>query len=802
MDVQGSRFHLLFGYDDWARCLDGSGPATLGQAWAAAGEPGPGPGHSSAWEYDADRGLRLRRDTPLFRRAGRRTRLDLGGRRGAARDRYGAWYWIDEDRRGIRRRGPAGTPGASVTWWSGAGLGRACAGVGDPADVLLDGLAITVADRLITGYRLDPGTARERTGLLVFDLEAGGAPLRLAWPCGPGGEPLLVTDLADSPDGGVLVLDATARRYYRLDAHLRVTGDRPIHRPAFGTPGPLTLPTRPVGVPVDLAEPVSIEPGPDRSVLILGSDPVAGHSVLRRYDGADVTWERPLRDCVEVIDPDDPEARTRWYSILAHDMCHVPNTLSESPGDAATSSTLYVADAEGDQVVAFALDAGTGAVRARDDFLPMRRWAARALVRADGRVWYDIADRFVPLVVFTQCRFASAATLTAPLFDGRDPGCVWHRVLIDAVVPAGATLTVRARADDDPDLLAAHDWVRQPTPYRRGDGCELPWFDPWAHDPGRPGDAAGSADFGGSADAAGTYEVLLQGITGRHAQLSLSVEGDGRSTPLIRSVRAWYPRFSYVTHYLPDVYAEHDPPARFLERFLANPEGVFTAIEERIEHSHLLLDARTAPAADLPWLAAFFGLALDPLWDEPRRRYLIRHVDRFYRRRGTIAGLLDLLRLYLNDDTTGPVCATSAPGRRGVAGRVRIVERFLLRDIGADAAEPGDGDARRRAAGSAHRFDVLVSGELPDDRLAMVRRIVGLGRPAHTLVEVRGYDEAFAVGRARLGQDTELGQAPRFATAVLGRDRLATLTLGAAHPADVADRIVLNRDRFGALPPL
>ena len=58
---------------------------------------------------------------------------------------------------------------------------------------------------------------------------------------------------------------------------------------------------------------------------------------------------------------------------------------------------------------------------------------------------------------------------------------------------------------------------------------------------------------------------------------------------------------------------------------------MFTALEEKIEHTHLILDSRTAPAADLPWLACWFGLALDPQWDETRRRFLIRHVDRFYR---------------------------------------------------------------------------------------------------------------------------------------------------------------------------
>ncbi len=158
----------------------------------------------------------------------------------------------------------------------------------------------------------------------------------------------------------------------------------------------------------------------------------------------------------------------------------------------------------------------------------------------------------------------------------------------------------------------------------------------------------------------GTFELLFQQVTGRYLQVELQLRAGGRSSPAVRSLRAWYPRFSYPEHYLPAVYREDAAPRGFLERFLANFEGFYTVTEERIEHSSLLLDARTVPAADLCWLACWFGLVLDPQWNEAQRRFLVGNVDRFYRWRGTPAGLLATLRTYLD------------PGRGRLGVRLRL----------------------------------------------------------------------------------------------------------------------------------
>ena len=814
MDVQGSQFHLLDGRPDWGRCTDVTHGHTLAEMWADAADAGPSTVLSD-WEYDqAGRVLRLRRDAPLFRRAGRSDPLQLTARRGAGRDGYGNWFWIDDT--GTAIRWLVSGQRTAATWWSTADLTRGCtctapttahlfAGACScpPPALTLRGLAVTTHHYLLAGY-----WAAEEAGILVFDLQAGGAPVRMLWPAG-----FRPWDLCDCDDGGALILDRDNAAYCRLDAHLRLRGTRPDRVSAFGPAAGgaaarlIAGPIHPTATALRDAHgrPVpatSIEPGPGGAVLILGHRDSGPASTLYCFDGDHLRWQTSLADIVEVVDDRDPSAAEFRYSVIGHDMAYL------STGGPLQPPVLYVADAHGEQVVAFILDPDTGRLLPHDDFLPMRQWAGRALVRAGGALWYDFGERWITVAPFAEQRFAATATLTTPAqfgdpaglsadsFDSGLPGCLWHRLLLDAHRPSGTSITIQARACDDPELLTNAQWVAQPTPYLRGGGSELPWADPWAD---RRGDARDPRPL---PDGMGTYELLFQGVAGRYLQLELTISGGGRATPLIRSLRAWYPRFSYVEHYLPSVYAENDLPDLFLQRFLANPEGLFTALEEKIEHSHLLLDARTAPAADLPWLAAWFGLALDPQWDETHRRFLIRHVDRFYRLRGTVTGLVATLRAYLQATLDEGIFASAQAG----AGGVRLVERFLTRDTGGAAygapAERPDPDPMTRAANAAHRFDVLVPASLSADQHAMVQRIVAANGPAHAAFALRTFDELFVIGQARLGLDTELGSAPLFQPLLMGSVGLAGGYLGYPHPFELTDRAVSDRDRIGSLPAL
>jgi phage tail-like protein len=214
------------------------------------------------------------------------------------------------------------------------------------------------------------------------------------------------------------------------------------------------------------------------------------------------------------------------------------------------------------------------------------------------------------------------------------------------------------------------DWYKEPPLHRRGDGSELPFlFQSLTSD---------EADSSRTTDSAGTWELLFQQARGRFLQLKLRLRGNAQTTPRLRALRAYYPRFSYLTHYLPAVYREQAASASFLDRFLANVEGFSTTLEDKIAAVQMLFDVRSAPPNTLAWLASWFGVAVDPAWDDTRRRLFIAHVMEFFQYRGTIRGLHMALRLIFEecpDDTifTDPLTARSR------AGAVRIVETFRSR---------------------------------------------------------------------------------------------------------------------------
>ena len=465
------------------------------------------------------------------------------------------------------------------------------------------------------------------------------------------------------------------------------------------------------GSPLGPIDAISIEPGPEPgTALILDSAPARGYSLVYLFDRDGLRWSTPLADAIEVIDPADPTDTPQLYSLLGLDFAYLTAPPATGP---LPPPMLYIADAEGKQVVAFTLDAASGLLDPQPDFLPLRRWDGKALVRAGDGAWYDFGDRWVPLEVYTECRFEATGSLTTPdftdaipgqPFDSQLPGCVWHRLLLDALVPTGTSLVVHARASDDPVLLTQSPWLPQPVPYQRSDGSELPWYDPWADL---------RAPDGSLPAGTGTFELAFQQVTGRYLQIQLTLQGGGRTSPAVRSLRAWYPRFSYPEHYLPAVYLEDAAPYGFLERFLANFEGFYTVTEERIEHSSLLLDARTVPAENLAWLASWFGLVLDPQWTPAQQRFLIRNVDRFYRCRGTLGGLMAILLTYLSaaagrvgllrpgQRRAPSACASwSGSSPATAAGRPTAIPRRPR----AAAARPAS------VAAAAHRFDVLVAG--------------------------------------------------------------------------------------------
>ena len=625
MDVQGSQFHLLHGRADWGGCTDAALGVTLGRAVAA--EPGrpvePTPDGLTSWEYD-DEGWRApaapRHAAVPARRAQRAARpepsaagptVDADGTTGTGSTPTGAASASARGRRSSRRPG-----GRSTTWHDGLHLPDAghtgrrlrAATCTCPARStwLLAGLRVTT--HALPGRRLR-GRRRGRT--------AGLRPAAPAAPrCGCCGRPATFDpwDLATPPDGGALVLDREPRRYWRLDEHLRLRGTEPTRTGAFAPvdraaarrcatrcqPDPRRRPGCCDATATPL-HPISIEPGPGGTRAGHGVRPAAATpgptaSTARRCAGRP-RWRTSSRSSTRTTRDRRQPAATRCSATTS-------STWPRGGRPLATAPMLYVADSEGDQVVAFTLDPATGELRR-----PRRLPAAAALGRrrwlgAGEQVWYDFgetagsASRSSPSV-----GSPPTATLRTPLdFDGPTvrasrstagrPAACGTGCCSTRTCPTGTTHRRPGprRPTTQRRCSTLEPWVTQPVPYLRSGGSELPWADPWAD---RRGDVRDPVPL---PDGMGTYELLFQQVTGRY----LPARGDRHRAGRVR--RRCSARCGPGSRGSPTSSTTCPPstpsttcPDRFLERFLANPEGLFTALEERIEHSHLLLDPRTTP---------------------------------------------------------------------------------------------------------------------------------------------------------------------------------------------------------------
>ena len=695
MDANGTRFHLFFGQPDWARWFGvitkDSGAEEqhlLGEAWKDEDLQ-----HAIGLSWNDERG-ELTLDPRLFNFAPNGSAPSVENRRGAARDRFGNWYWIDET--SLRIRVLSTGSRTTTDFWrlpeqcacskhSSSGDFQSLNEAAPTPPIKLSGLAVTENHFLVAG-------TVEPAGLLIFDLYSGGEPQEIYWPKEVDFEPF---DMAARPGGGVWILDRKHRSYWALDRNFNVIGV---------DPGTLLMPAKtddfqpvdgssvrrttarsfPAGFsllqsPGELIDPIAIEALPDETVLILDYDPGNSFSRIYRYRYASRLPDELSTDAIlsNIEKKDQPS-----FTLIGYDIAFVPEH-TERGRDVADS--LYVVGADGNQTYPFrvCLHDGRIELKPRPDYLPMRLFGGKALVGTDDGAYYDFAEDWIPLVQQRRPRYVAEATLLTEPLDGRDPDCVWHRLMLDACIPPETKVEVWTRAANDKNSLAFTQWQLEPAPYLRASGSEIPFLRSKRNGRGS-----------GTKIGEGTWELLFQRARGRYLQLRLRLSGDERSTPRLSALRAYYPRFSYLTNYLPSVYREDDQSASFLDRFLANLEGVHTALEDRIASAQILFDVRSAPKEVLDWLASWFDVALDPSWDEAKRRMFIKHAMDFFQFRGTIRGLTIALHLAL-DTCADETIFTGAKERE----EFRIIEKYLTRKVPAVAlGDPTEATGLRTVA--------------------------------------------------------------------------------------------------------
>jgi phage tail-like protein len=356
-----------------------------------------------------------------------------------------------------------------------------------------------------------------------------------------------------------------------------------------------------------------------------------------------------------------------------------------------TAFRVLVSGGSGNQVFAFFFDSiPQPQLKQTAETYPLRRYGGLALASIDGHAMYDSGPepQWIPVVEKPRQLFARQNTLVSPVLDSGEPGAVWDRLRLDGCVPPGTNVLIEAKAGDLKDELG--EWTSQPAPILSASGSEL------------SGHSATALVATDSVARQGTFELLFQAAKGRYLQLRLTLLGDGDATPRLRALRAYWPRISWAEKYLPALYREDIEAGNFLDRYLANMQGMVAKVEDRIVTAQSFFDTRTVPAEALGWLAEWFDVALDPSWNEPVRRAFIANAVRFFGWRGTMQGLENALALAFGKAFD---VAQFGKGACSCDNTIRIVETYRTRSLGRVGAGDSSGiaDAPAYDVGIAER---------------------------------------------------------------------------------------------------
>ncbi|MBV9931292.1 MAG: hypothetical protein JO013_10145 [Alphaproteobacteria bacterium] len=342
---------------------------------------------------------------------------------------------------------------------------------------------------------------------------------------------------------------------------------------------------------------------------------------------------------------------------------------------------------------------------------------------------YRAGESLLPLRGLSGGRYGREGTVLVGPIDSGMVGCVWHRLYVEAAVPAHGTIEIAACARDDravpplPGAKDAPDWA----PHRVG-AAPQPDGVPraaWCDAPSEIAFAPPLLACAPQADRAGLFTLLLQRggtkvrrVTGRYLWLHVRLTGDSQASPELAAMRAYARRFSYRDRYLPAFYREPlggsdalapgaATPHDFMERFLGLFEGALTEAEGRIARAFLLTDPAAAPDAALPWLGQWIGVAAQPHDSPARLRQALLAAPYTAGLNGTLGGLAAALELatgglFVTGGTAAPGHTPPRPGTAALARMGGATLRALA--LGADTS----GALALLAGGAVTRGDIVI----------------------------------------------------------------------------------------------
>ena len=408
--------------------------------------------------------------------------------------------------------------------------------------------------------------------------------------------------------------------------------------------------------------------------------------------------------------------------------------------------------------------------------------------------------------------------------SGLDSGlekCQWHRILMDAVLPAkssGNTTKQGAGSVEIESYTSERNNIDvAAVPETSWQRCVLTGDD--------------------------NPDCLVQSGPGRYLWLRVTLRSNGIASPLIKGIKVFYPRVSYL-QYLPAVYQEDTDSRIFLDRFLSIFQTEFDNFDRRIDNVWQLFDPASVPEKHFDWLASWLGLFIQPdslidqrcrfecvteepcqpppecppetdaarsdtmsplmEWTIERKRELLKKAFESYRLRGTVKGLQTAIRDHtgvnfatilehfrlrrspmlsvLAEKAAADPCVPAQPPQKGLCGEtledykvslpldgtVRLWSRAFYKrlqlnsfsQIGFFRFLGAPEPALEPLDWGAHRFTVFFPASPYSVKTTMekVQQVVEREKPAHTQAELCPVLPRLRVGvQATVGADAVVG---------------------------------------------
>ena len=325
-------------------------------------------------------------------------------------------------------------------------------------------------------------------------------------------------------------------------------------------------------------------------------------------------------------------------------------------------------------------------------------------------------------------RLPRSGTFFSQQFDSQITDSQWHRLVLDTHIPETSRLVIETYTSDriieDSELT------------------NLTWSTPFVI----------------STDANNARpELLIQSDAGRYLRIKIDFLGDGFSTPSINSIQLFGPRQSAL-QYLPPPFHQDPESVYFLDRFLSYFDTVQDEIRFMMRDFTRYLDPYGVPAGPfLEWLGSWFNWQFYAQWSPELRREIIAKSIEFFKTRGTVKGIKQILQWHT-----------------GLSGeQPQIIEHFRLARLFNTHSNDNSKEhcplflAEKPLLPEqqkiTHWFTVVLPSHVieNEEQHAQISSLIEAQKPAHTAFQLCIFNPGVRIARqSTIGVDTWLGHYP------------------------------------------